>query len=68
MTFKPFDVSLCNQGFCIACGGTGKVRAKCKAAVLSGMPIDYDEITIPCVSCNGTGSVSTAPRGRRVEK
>lgn len=68
MDFKPFDVSLCTQGFCLACGGTGKIRAKRKAMQFNGPSIDYDEVAITCISCNGTGRTSTAPRSHRTEK
>jgi RecJ-like exonuclease len=68
MDFKPFEVSLCTQGFCLACGGTGKLRAKRKAMQFNGPPIDYDEVTIPCIACNGTGSTNVAPCSRHIEK
>lgn len=52
---------------CIWCRGTGKLKAKRKAAQLNGPSIDYDEVDIPCAACNGTGltkSIPSAPRSR----
>lgn len=70
MNFKPIGVSLGTSCFCLACGGTGKLRAKRKAKQLNGPDIDYDEVKIPCPACGGTGiskSTDTAPRSRRIE-
>lgn len=65
MDIKLFDVSLCPQGFCWMCGGTGKLKAKRKAKQLNGPDIDYYEVILPCSNCNGTGltrGYSTVPR------
>lgn len=70
MSFKLFDVSLCTQGFCLVCGGTGKLKAKRKAKQFNGPDIDYDVVNMKCPVCNGTGtsgSNSTAPRGHRTK-
>lgn len=69
--FKPIEISLGTPGFCLACGGTGKIKAKRMAAQINGTSITYDEIKIQCPACNGAGlmcSTSTAPRSRRAEK
>jgi hypothetical protein len=41
---------------CDACGGSGVIEAAALGIV--GMaPVDDEEITIPCLACNGTGNL-----------
>ena len=58
MDFRPICVSLGTGGYCAACGGTGKIKAKRKAKQFNGPDIDYDEVHIPCPACRGAGIIS----------